>query len=438
MIKAVTYIEQFGFDPFTVSEIQSYFLKSSVVAENQREFENVSEFSMYGAPLAQNPRPYNRYLIITSDRDDWSDSPENDPDLLVWKRYAYGRGTSDVPLLHYGELKNDSGLLITQKDFFIDSSSRCGQITYNSSGDVAQKEFELTSYVREVQNLVVSSDGNVEQFNFLLYAIPVPYSYKNPVDTDVFIRMSNYGSFPLDPDSVVLFLDGIRYYTSDLVITPFYSGNGGLEISWTNINVFNYGRRINVYWEFYDTDTPPNRVILRYWFCTVEDLIGPRIINESPEEDSTGALISTYITFDIVDFEAGVNINTLKVYVNNILISNSNLSIVQIQNGYRIQHSPITPFVYGDVVPIAVFVSDLSDKANASFRAWSFSVEGSAPPVIVNMSPSPCDKGVSRVGNISFEIVDAGNGIKEGSISVGVDNKVQEDVYIVPIIHRFQ
>lgn len=439
MASAVTYVEQFGFDGHYVREIQESFYKESDVHERQKEFENSSSVLVSGIPPAQNPRPYGRRLILST-RVDWSDSPDNTPDMLVWKRYAYGRDTEDggYSQLGFGGLSEDSGLLIKQKEFMIDSSSNAVQTYKSGYGKLNQKNFQLSSYVREIQNLVISSDGNVEQFNFLLYAVPIPFSYKNPVDTDVFIRMSSYGVHPLNPELVVLFIDGIRYYASDLTITPFYTGNGGLEVLWQNIREFDYGRKIDVYWEFYDTDTPPNKIIVRYWFCTVEDLIGPRIINESPVEDSSEALISSYIMFDIVDYEAGVDINTLRLYVNNILIDNGDLSIVIIQNGYRIQYTPTTPFVYGDVVPVAVFVSDSSDRVNTSFRAWSFSVEGSFPPSIVNMSPSPCDKGISRVGNVSFEIVDGGHGIVESSIVAGIDNKQQNDVLIVPIVHRFQ
>ena len=439
MASAVTYVEQFGFDDHYVSEIQKDFYNESVVSERQREFEKSSTVLVSGIPPAQNPRPYGRRLI-SSTRGDWSDSPENTPDLLVWKRYAYGRDTEDGAYSQngFGGLSEDSGLLIKQKDFMVDSYSKALQVFNDGYSKVIQKNFQLSSVVREVQDLVVSSDGNVEQFNFLLYAVPTPFSYKNPVDTDVFIRMSSYGVHPLDPESVILFIDGIRYYASDLTITPFYTGNGGLEVLWSNIREFDYGRRIDVYWEFYDTDTPPNRTIVRYWFCTVEDMIGPRIINESPEEDSSEALISSYITFDIVDYEAGVDIGTLRLYVNNILIEDGDMRIVSIQDGYRIQYIPATPFVYGDVVPVAVFVSDSSDRENTSFRVWSFSVEGSIPPSIVNMVPSPCDRGVSRVGNVSFEIVDSGHGIVDTSIVAGIDNKQQNDVLIIPIVHRFQ
>ena len=89
------------------------------------------------------------------------------------------------------------------------------------------------------------------------------------------------------------------------------------------------------------------------------------------------------------------------------------------------------------VIPIVIIIEDDAHNKNKSFFSWSFITEGSRIPILINMDPTPCDVNVTNIHNISFEVIDAGHGLDGDSIVMGISNKKQEDLFILPIIHRF-
>lgn len=432
MVIAQTNIIQFGPPDGAGSyEWQKLFLINGLALEQQKSYVLTITYTISGIYPAQNPMPRG-HGPLTTDRRSFSDSPDNNPDLFDQQRYAYGRptGTAD----NYGTLQNDHGQIMIQKEFEAGDSASVNQFHSFSGGHIWQRNYQLSMPHTEVQNILVSAYTSIEQFEFLLEARPVPYSIKNPVDSDVYIRLSNHSVYPLDPDTVTLRLDGVL--KADLEVVPFFGGIGGLDITWHNDLQFEYGHRVDVVWEVYNTDSPPEKVKIEYWFSTVEDLIGPRISNRVPSDASTGISILSYIIFDVTDLETGVDISTLEVYINNLEVT-SGFTIVEIPNGYRVQCISEAPFLYGDTIPVVVKIRDKSEKRNLSFFVWSFSTEGSLAPVLINMDPSPCQTNVERIRNISFEIVDAGHGLDEDSVVMGIDNLVRSNLFIVPIIHRF-
>jgi len=299
-----------------------------------------------------------------------------------------------------------------------------------------QNPFSDSTDVLEVQNVVESGDTTVEQFAFLLVASPIPYSIKNPVTSNVYVRLSNSSVFSLDPDTITLRLDSVK--KQDLSVVAFFGGNGGFDVTWTNDSNFDYGEQVNVEWEMYDTDSPPNRIVIEYWFRTVEDRIGPRLLNATPADDTTAVSVQTSLIFDITDAETGVDLTSFEFYVNNILVptTDSSLVVLEITDGYRFTYITAEPYLYGDTVPVVVKVTDNSQNANQSFFIWTFETEGSTAPLLVNMDPAPCSTGVQRIKTVSFDIIDAGHGLVTSSIVMGIDSTTRDQALLIPIVRR--
>ena len=432
MVSTDTYVEQYGPpDSGTTKEIQSSFYEEVNIKELQNEFSYSTSFRVDKVYPAQNPMP-RQMGKSTPDAESFTDSPTNDPALGQFYRFAYGRGSGGT----YGSLKDDHGLLILQREFDHSSLGRAGQFETKARGSASQRDYTTNIFTKEIQNCVVSSDIDVTQFAFLLLASPIPYSIKNPVDSSVSIRLGNYGVYPLDEDTVKLWLNG--EFKTGLVVTPFFAGNGGLDIIWNNNKEFSYGEQIDVRWEVFDTSIPPNKIDVIYWFRTVEDLSGPRIFNMSPVDDSVGNPIGTSISFELVDYESGVSLSSVELYVNNILVplSSPYLTTVSITGGYQFIYNTPTPFLYGDTIPVSVKVTDSSKNSNVSFFVWSFTTVNSIAPLLTEMSPAPCDTNVQRIKNISFEVIDGGHGLKKESIVMGINNLTKDNVTIVPIVRR--
>jgi len=433
MVVANAYLLQFASpDPSAVSIVEEAGQVTASVLDTQEEFARSSTLTQFTIYPAQHPMPRGGGLA-TGTVEFFSDSPTYQPALYDKFRYAYGRPNADTET--YGNLRDSSGLFVTQREFEV----TCGVLSTQLQlvGTVKEVQFGGTySVINSTQGLLVSEDVDVEQFRFLLVALPVPYSSKNPIDSDVFLRAANPTTFPLSSGTVSLYLDGSQ--VSGLVVEPFFAGLGGLDITWNNVSNFDYGAQVDVRWVLEDTAVPANEIVIEYWFRTVEDRVGPRVVDESPPDDSEGVLRSTTIQFDVLDSEAGVDISSLVLHVNSVLVETSdpNLTILEIAGGYRVYYNPPTDFLYGDLIPVVVLVSDISANKNTTFFQWSFTTERSLAPLVLEMSPAPCSTGVQRIGNVSFEVLDAGGGLLKESITMGIESSTRDGVLLVPIVRR--
>jgi hypothetical protein len=197
---------------------------------------------------------------------------------------------------------------------------------------------------------------------------------------------------------------------------------------------------VRVTWEFSDTDAPANQIVIDYPFYTTPDLIKPRIRNLVPSNRETDVPIAGPLQFELVDFEQDVDITTLKLYVNNILVTDGIDGVVEItrlvaENGYSVKYTPNEPWLYGDLIPVAVFVQDTSIHDNELFFAYSFTTVESLPPRMINLAPDACELNVSTRSDVKMTIIDGGHGLDKDSIKLSVE---ETDVIISlePVVHR--
>lgn len=383
----------------------------------------------------------------------WSDSPTRQPLLLYRHRFGWGRDKAElfpqpgIPSLsvgdtgaRWGELTNYSGPLLYEREFPLSAEGSSREFTVEDSGYVRDSESSLSSaFLRLYETGEVSGDVNVLQYPFLLLAVPEPFSEKNSVDTDVFIRLSNY-AFPLASGTITLYLDDA--VQTGLQIEEFFSGLGGFNVTWNNDFLFEYDARVAVRWEFSDTDVPANRFVIRYPFDTVQDLASPRIYNLVPDDEAIGVPVGGPIYFTIEDFENDVDIDSLILYVNNIkIVGGENGTIITTrlgnEKGYIVQFTPGEPWLYGDLIPVAIFVSDTSKNANETFFTYSFTTLESTAPRLINVVPAPCTIGVPVGTDISVDVIGGGHGLDKDTIVLTVEEiEMGSVIQLIPVVHR--
>jgi hypothetical protein len=288
--------------------------------------------------------------------------------------------------------------------------------------------------------------ASIAQFRFIIDAIPAFWSEKNPIDTNIWIKLAPYG-FSLNQSTLVfkvkeVYSGGssgwINYEgTSYIDISTWDAGGGllGLEVEVNPPNNFHHNAVVHVYIEVYDTASVPNIIVIDYWFKIVPDFKAPYITNESPERDETSVSIDTDISFDIIDLGAGVDLSTLEFYVNNRSKIPTTSSI---SNGYHISYSPSSNFYYGETVEISVRISDLSEYDNILYDMWRFYVVESSGPWFDSDSFDPriCSEKIYRKHSVSFNVYEVNDmGIDGSSILVYIGGK-QRKVQIIPIIYR--
>ncbi|KKL70698.1 hypothetical protein LCGC14_2102340, partial [marine sediment metagenome] len=142
----------------------------------------------------------------TENLEDWSDSPELDPLRDEDKRWSWGRGVDRDTPGTYGRLSNYSGFLMYERlfsrtgDYFVINDQ-----TINS-GDIRNLPDPVIGSVKIYEPEQVDGDTTVLQRFLVSLASPVPFSFKNPVNTDVSIRLSNY-AYILNSGTVTLSLE---------------------------------------------------------------------------------------------------------------------------------------------------------------------------------------------------------------------------------------
>jgi len=391
---------------------------------------NDSDYNLVHLQAISNPAPVSREGYITTDPDaEWSDSPDNNPGLNDRYRFGYGRfGT------RYHNLDNVSGVMIHDRDFSVDGDISAYDVLFAGDGEVRDMPEEVSGSMGVQDHERKIGDVTINQYDFIVSASPIPFSYKNPVDSDVWIKLSNY-VYPLASGTTTLLLD--TEGRTPLNIVPFYTGLGGFTAKWNNDREFDYDAQVNVEWGVFDEDSPANQITFNYWFRTVKDFTGPRISNESPADNESGVLVDGCVVFDIRDYETSVNIDSLELYVNNIFIEHTDLTITEVDtsDGYSIRYCPSKPFLYGDDIAVSIYVEDLATEPNYVFHVYSFTTELSLPPVVVDNDPKACRKYKPITQDVSVDVVDGGHGLDKESIDMGVADET-ENPRLNPIIYR--
>lgn len=286
-------------------------------------------------------------------------------------------------------------------------------------------------------------DIDIEQFVFIENARPVFWSEKNPVDTDIWLRLNPY-AFSLNIETLKIQIKEASYagieswrdITSQGTSEYFGTEPFGIEFSWTNPTQFHYNGIVYVRIEVYDTAPIPNIIITEYWFRLIPDFRKPYLINLSPEREEYDVNSDTGIYFEIKDNGAGVDIDTLEFNVNNRVYYPDTTRVSR--NHYLVYYNPTNDFKYGDEVSVSVSVNDDSVNNNRLVDYWRFYIKDSYAPWFdaYHYRPRRCAKGMPRSYNgVVFQVYDGGNGVDRNSIEVYVGQKDRRRV-IEPIVYR--
>ena len=321
---------------------------------------------------------------------------------------------------------------------------------------------ELTTYV------------NLDQFVFVQDADPAFWSEKNPRETDVWIRMRPY-AFSLDSTTLKFFLrevwtengihydtgyqelvdlygpftdleynEGIRYCTvsgvgSGHVCILFFDaggGNEGIEFLYQPPQIFHHNAIVYIHIEIFDEAIEPNFIYTDYWFKIIPDFNAPYLDNLSPDREQDQVEIDTDIYFEIKDDGAGINIDTLEVFLNSRILLPTTITEVS-KYHYKINCVLPENLQYDKVYTVGVKVADSSDNENYLRDSYRFYTQASAEPIFIGFDPSLCKRGMPRFTDVSFIVLANGDGIDESTIRLQVhDADVTNKSNIIPIIYR--
>ena len=289
----------------------------------------------------------------------------------------------------------------------------------------------------------------VNQFRFLVDALPLFWSEKNSIDTDIWIKLAPFG---FDLDQITLefnvrevshagdtgFIDYAN--TEYITVLTFDAGGGllGLDITVNPPTNFHHNGVVYVFITVYDKATPTNKITIDYWFKLLADYKAPFIINEWPGREALDVPVDTDIHFDIMDYGVGVDIDTLEFYVNNRLKTTVTTTI---SGGYHVHFDATKNYHYGQTTEITVRAKDASDQENYLFDTYRFHCIGSSGPWFDPQSfvPEDCKSAVYRkLGEITLNVYDINDtGLDKDSITLDIDKKTRLTT-ITPIMLRIE
>lgn len=287
--------------------------------------------------------------------------------------------------------------------------------------------------------------ANIDQFIFVEDAIPKFWSEKNPVNTNIWLRLRPF-AFSLDNNTFRMWIreldqfgDTGYYEVTNLVeLINFDAGGGilGLEVTYDSPHDYPYESTIFVKLEVYDISYIPNYIMLEYWFKITPDYRAPYLDNLSPDMGDINVPVDTEIYFEVKDIGIGVDIDTLEVLINSRLIRREYLNIEKVnRNFYKVTYKPIENLYYTKEYKVTVKVSDFAPRVNSLNTAYSFSTTDSTGVLMLDPTPSPCKKGMSRFEEVSVLVLGDGNGVDRDTIKLQVFN-TNVNPKITPVIYR--
>ena len=288
-------------------------------------------------------------------------------------------------------------------------------------------------------------DIDVYQFVFVDEAIPVFWSFKNGVDTKIWLRLRPFAA-SLNPNTFNIQIKEVSYagntgwrdITSEGAIVTYDAGGGmdGIEFTWYPSEDFHNNGVVHVLFEVYDTAFRPNRIVVDYWFVLIPDYKMPFVDNLIPAREEYGVAIDTNISFDLLDINTGVDIESFEMTVNYTRVYPDITKVSDRE--YHVVYNPPVNFKYEKTVLVYVKVNDLSENDNWLLDSWRFFCTESSEPWFNddNYEPGLCMRGMDKKHNdISMQVYGVGDGVEEESIEVYIGGP-KRDVIISPIIYR--
>lgn len=296
----------------------------------------------------------------------------------------------------------------------IDSFIPISQITESSNSFLLQLENSISS-VHLLQKEAIQDFTQVTQYTFLIFAIPTPFSVKNPINTNILVRIVSFGALTLQPSTLVFKVNNIDV-SGDIQVTAFA---GGLELFYNPPVNFPYNSIVTVDISIEDNDVPPNLISTFYTFSIVPDLRDPIIQEVFPANRSKNNDNFTEVYAMVLDNETGLDLSTIKLFVNGTLV---NHLIKEVLPGiFKVYFQTSIGYVYDSTVSASIRIKDNSE--NEAVKSWIFSIEKSAGIIFVNEDPEECDPLVPINSTVCIEAFGRESGIHINSTSFIFNDK---------------
>ncbi len=247
-----------------------------------------------------------------------------------------------------------------------------------------------------------------------------------PVNSVIEIWLSD--STGIDTSSIELYIEGVEVH-------PGMAGDLKLlQLIYASSYSFPHSQKIDISLSVKDISYPPNQLEFSSYFFTMQpevtDSLPPRIFNLMPIQGDTTVPRQPVIQFEIKDEESGVNIDSLKIWINQQPVQPDTIENISPGsfNHLRIRFVPDTRFDFGQKVSILIRAADLAPEPNEMLPfLWQFGViKDWEAPFVTDQYPAPDSRDIPPNTKIQFFVRDRLAGVDLKSVKLYVDSLKQE------------
>jgi hypothetical protein len=278
-----------------------------------------------------------------------------------------------------------------------------------------------------VQYAATSGVIDISQYNFLIQAIPLPYTKKVQPNVTILVRIVGFGGTALNLSTLVFKINGVDV-TSQLTITAF---SGGLQLVYVPSDNFLYSSTVVISISIQDTNNPVRTISTTYPFYIIDDYIDPVITELYPPDKSINNLTNTDIYCIVTDNQTGVDLNSIEFYIEGIKVSPT-LTILD-NHTVKVNYQTIEDYPYNSSLNVSILVSDL--EGNKILESWEFQTQPSPGVLFIEERPGACEYLVPVDSSICLEAFGLNEGINLESAEYTVQDKPVTYV-IKPKVYR--
>lgn len=264
-----------------------------------------------------------------------------------------------------------------------------------------------------------------------------PFNGETEVDVDSTVTLEVVDVSGVDVSSVIIRVDGVIVWSSDAqqngftVVKSTVTGPpSGFRYVITPPADFDYNDTIPVRVQADDLAPVPNSLDTTYNFDTKTDLAAPVLSNQDPAPSATGQDKNKNIEFDLTDAISGVDLDTVRIYVEGNLAYRGDTDLFQspydgvdsdrtaISQGHSFVIHKAASWASSASISVRVVADDIA--GNSLDTTYSFTVEDYVDPIID--TPAPVGPNAVETTNITFSTKDVGgSGIDSSTINVTVN-----------------
>ena len=267
----------------------------------------------------------------------------------------------------------------------------------------------------------------LNQYIFLIFAIPEPYSVKNDPTTNILLRIVGFGSLDLIPSTLSFIVNEVEV-ASQVNITPFA---GGLELEYNPPIDFPYGSRVTLEVSIEDNSIPPNLISTAYYFDIIEDFRKPTVSVLFPPDQSVNNSPTTEVFAIITDAETGLDVDSIEMYIEGRLVPTT---ITEPSEGsLKVSYQTDCEYPYTSEITASIVASD--NSGNRLVETWSFYVQQSPGVLFIDTVPANCQVLVPVETELCSEVFGLEEGVHIDSLSFDINGETVKYV-LKPKVYR--